>query len=93
MKVVKVRVFSTLIEKMGWKEKTIEIEGGNIADALRNAKGNQQDLHTILTQRQGDSAHGYIVLLNGREIEFLNGLETPVTTGDTISIFPPLAGG
>lgn len=33
------------------------------------------------------------VLRNGREVEHLDGLETPVEPGDAVSVFPPVAGG
>ncbi|MFW9848305.1 MAG: ubiquitin-like small modifier protein 1 [Candidatus Thorarchaeota archaeon] len=33
------------------------------------------------------------LLKNGREIKFLNGLETPLVEGDEIAIFPLVAGG
>lgn len=34
-----------------------------------------------------------IVLVNGRDIRHLNGLETPLATADTVCIFPVVAGG
>jgi molybdopterin synthase sulfur carrier subunit len=34
-----------------------------------------------------------IVLLNGRNIAFLGGLEAVVREGDEVAIFPPLKGG
>ena len=33
------------------------------------------------------------LLLNGREITFLNGLATALKNGDHLSLIPPLAGG
>jgi sulfur-carrier protein len=37
---------------------------------------------------------GYImILLNGRSVEYLSGMSTPVTEGDTIALFPPVGGG
>ncbi len=33
------------------------------------------------------------LLLNGREITFLNGLATELKNGDHLSLIPPLAGG
>ena len=33
------------------------------------------------------------VLCNGRSVEYLQGLQTPVTDDDTISLFPPVGGG
>ena len=39
-------------------------------------------------------AKGYIhVLLNGRNIVFLNGPETRLSDGDTVAILPPIGGG
>ena len=33
------------------------------------------------------------IMLKGRLIRDLQGLDTPVTDGDTLSLFPPVAGG
>ncbi|MCL6549192.1 MAG: MoaD/ThiS family protein [Alicyclobacillus sp.] len=33
------------------------------------------------------------ILVNGRNIEFLNGLATRVSSNDTITLIPPVAGG
>jgi len=33
------------------------------------------------------------VLRNGRSVEYLQGLETPVQDDDNISLFPPVGGG
>jgi molybdopterin converting factor small subunit len=33
------------------------------------------------------------ILKNGRNIQFLSGLDTPLDDGDTIALFPPVAGG
>jgi sulfur-carrier protein len=44
----------------------------------------------------GDDGHvtGYVtVLLNGRSVEYLSGMATPVTEGDAIALFPPVGGG
>lgn len=34
-----------------------------------------------------------IVMVNGRRVEFLGGLETPLAPSDTVQIFPVVAGG
>ena len=37
---------------------------------------------------------GYItVLLNGRAIQYLEGLASPVTDADSLALFPPVGGG
>ena len=39
-------------------------------------------------------AQGYLhVLLNGRNIVFLNGPETRLSNGDTVAVLPPIGGG
>jgi molybdopterin converting factor small subunit len=34
-----------------------------------------------------------IILLNGRNIEFLEGMDTPLVAGDVVSVFPASEGG
>ena len=34
-----------------------------------------------------------IILINGRHIQHLEGLASPIKHGDVISVFPPIAGG
>jgi molybdopterin synthase sulfur carrier subunit len=37
---------------------------------------------------------GYVqVFVNGRAVQYLDGLDTPVADSDTVSLFPPVAGG
>jgi molybdopterin synthase sulfur carrier subunit len=36
---------------------------------------------------------GVTILMNGREVKFLRGMETPLNIGDEIAIFPPIVGG
>ena len=36
---------------------------------------------------------GLLIMVNGRNISFLNGLETKIKENDKIAIFPPGAGG
>lgn len=33
------------------------------------------------------------IVINGRDIQLMDGLETAVSDNDTIAIFPPIAGG
>ena len=42
---------------------------------------------------EGGLARGVKVFLNGRDIDFLSGLDTRLSDGDEISIFPPVGGG
>jgi len=65
-----------------------------------------RDLLDILSDRFGEAFKGRIyeigskelrkdlrLLLNGKDISFLSGLETELHDGDRFSLVPPLAGG
>jgi MoaD family protein len=52
---------------------------GGLSDLLFSAPDTLRDLVNILK--------------NGRNIQFLSGLDTPLDDGDTIALFPPVAGG
>ena len=51
----------------------------------------------MLDGKLWDAEHnltGFVtVLLNGRSIEYLHGLASPVTEADTLALFPPVGGG
>jgi len=46
-----------------------------------------------LLDSNGELKSDITLLKNGREIKFLNGMETALESGDEISIFPMVAGG
>jgi sulfur-carrier protein len=46
-----------------------------------------------LLDEAGVPHQGTIILVNGRNIHYLSGLETPVQAGDVIALFPAAAGG
>jgi molybdopterin synthase sulfur carrier subunit len=41
----------------------------------------------------GEVRPHFIITLNGHDISLAEGLDTPVSEGDRIAIFPPIAGG
>ncbi|ACS34414.1 MoaD/ThiS family protein [Thermococcus gammatolerans] len=82
---VKVKVFATLIDIVG--KRMLEIGGvktvGELLDELdRRFPGVKKELED-----------GYLILVNGKNIEHLQGLETPISDDDTVSVFPPAGGG
>ena len=86
---VKVKAFFTLREKLGWKEKTVELpEGSTVRDLIEVFPVIKQEI-----ERYKSKGYNMIIMVNGRHIEFLNGLDTVLKDGDEIAFFPPAAGG
>jgi molybdopterin synthase sulfur carrier subunit len=50
-------------------------------------------LHDKLWDAEGDWSGFVTVLLNGRSVQWLQGLETLVADDDALSLFPPVGGG
>ncbi len=51
------------------------------------------ELHQKLWDADGKQT-GYVqILLNGRPIQYLQGLDTPVQPTDNLRLFPPVGGG
>lgn len=43
---------------------------------------------------ENDQLHNWVsILINGRNIKALEGIDTPIVDGDILAIFPPVAGG
>lgn len=70
----------------------IRTTGISLRIALKKACKKHPDLGSMIFD--GDHLQRYVrLLVNGRDIEIGQGLETPLNNGDQIAIFPPLAGG
>ncbi len=86
---IRVKVYNVLIEKLGWKEKIVELsKEPTVRDVLEKIPS----LEKILSEYE-EKGFPAIIMVNGRRIEFLNGLNTKLRNCDELSIFPPSAGG
>ena len=87
------RFFATFREIAGQKvvEKTYDddLTIGGLLTALEEEYPEMQEELLI----DGDIKPQINVLKNGREVLHMQGIETPLEDGDTISLFPPVAGG
>jgi len=88
------RFFATFRQAVG--SKTIEREfdeGATVREVLAALESEFDGLEGRLLADDGDLQPHINVLKNGREVLHMDGPETAVTEGDTVSIFPPVAGG
>lgn len=87
------RFFATFREAVG--RKTVEREFDDavtVGDVLVALEAEYDGLEGNLLE-DGDLAPMINVLLNGREVLHMDGVGTELSDGDTLSVFPPVAGG
>ena len=87
---VKVKVYMTLREQFGWKEKIVELDKNS--SKLRDLIDKVPEIEWAINKYHGER-WGLIILVNGRNIEFLDKENTVLKDGDVVTLFPPLAGG
>lgn len=89
-----VKFFAHLRELVGTNNK-VELtlkEGATISQLLDELIQNPL-IKKVLLDKNRELKSDITLLKNGREIKFLAGLETTLSSGDEISIFPIVVGG
>jgi molybdopterin synthase sulfur carrier subunit len=89
---VVVRIPAPLRRVTGGREK-IEVEGGTLSDALGVMESQFPGIRERLVDETGELRHFVNIYVNGEDVNFLEGLETAINTGDEVSIVPAVAGG
>ena len=91
---ITVRTFADFREILGFREKEIPLPEGETVGGLLNGLCK---VHPVLQGKLFDAAGELkpyvIVLKNGRNVVSLQHLDTVITDGDVIAVFPPVAGG
>src|SRR5947208_15806328 len=72
---------------------TLELEGGSVGELLDRLTGEHAALKPHLFATDGRLRSFVNVYVNDRDIRQLAQRETPVQSGDTVSIIPSIAGG
>ena len=91
---VKVLYYATFRQITGIKEEDVEMKDGSKI----------RDLLFFLFQKYGEDFKSNVmenekirsavkILLNGRDIDFIKGLDTELKPGDSVYFFPSIAGG
>jgi len=90
---VELRFFATFRQAVGQKVVEREFpEGTTIGEVLRRLEEEYDGLAGQLIE-DGDLRPHINVLKSGREALHLDGMDTELEDGDSLSIFPPVAGG
>ncbi len=68
-------------------------EGISLKDLLTKISPEMPQLDKTFSDQPNDSRSNALILINGREISVLNGLETKLNDGDEIVFIPVVHGG
>ncbi|MEW6579347.1 MAG: ubiquitin-like small modifier protein 1 [Chloroflexota bacterium] len=91
---VTVRLSASLRAAAGAKEVTVPCAPDTTVRTLLHAIGAANPaLAERLLDAQQDLNKGTQVLVNGRHIDFLGGLDTPIQATDSVMLIPPVGGG
>jgi MoaD family protein len=75
------------------KKEAVEAEGATVGDLLADLTKKHGGLKNHLFNEHGKLRSFVNVYLNDEDIRYLQKEQTPVSSGDTISIIPSVAGG
>ncbi|MFN8159846.1 MAG: ubiquitin-like small modifier protein 1 [Solirubrobacterales bacterium] len=73
-------------------ESEVEVDGGTVGEALDAVFERHGGLRERITQ-DGDLRRFVNVYVSGEDIRFGEGLDTPLSEGDEVTILPAVAGG
>jgi MoaD family protein len=73
--------------------KEVDASGDNVGDVLRSLADEHPSTQSQLFADGGELNRYVNVYLNDEDVRVLEGLQTPVGTGDVLVILPAMAGG
>ena len=83
----------TPLRKLTNEQETVTTAAGSIAALIGNLDQQYPGLGARLTDESGNLRKFVNMYVNEEDIRFLEGKETEVKDGDTVSIVPAIAGG
>ncbi|MDP6606864.1 MAG: MoaD/ThiS family protein [Dehalococcoidia bacterium] len=90
---MEVRLYATLRPIVGGRSVKVLDRCETIGDVLAELSAGYPELAPHLVGDDGAVRQYVAVMVNGRDIRHLGGLDTPVDADSGIDIFPPVAGG
>ncbi len=91
---MQIRVYATLRDLVGSSVIELDVTGPtDVRAILQQAAAAHPSLAVKLWDADGGLSRTIQVLVNGRPIQYLQGLATPVNPGDDLKMFPPIGGG
>lgn len=89
---VTIRIPTTLRPLSGGNS-TVEVEGTTLAEVLANLESAHPGFKDRLFDDRGGLRRFVNLFVADDDVRYLQGLDTPVPDGETVSIIPAVAGG
>jgi molybdopterin synthase sulfur carrier subunit len=89
---VEVRV-TAVLQKLTGGQKSVPADGTTVDELLKNLENNYPGFRNQVQGEDGQLHRFVNIYLNDEDIRFLGQLQTPLKSGDVVSILPALAGG
>jgi molybdopterin converting factor small subunit len=83
----------TQLRNLSGNAAEVEVEGSTVAEALKALEAAHPGFGERLFDDSGALRRFVNVFLADEDIRFLQGVDTPITEGQTVSIVPAVAGG
>lgn len=83
----------TPLRKLTLNQEVVEAQGATIREVINNLEKDYPGLKERICDEQDHIRRFINVFLNDEDIRFLDESETPVKSGDEVSILPAIAGG
>ena len=71
----------------------VDVEGDNLGGVIDAMNEQYPGIRERICDDQGQLRNFVNVYVNGEDVRFLQGMETPTTAGDEVSVVPAVAGG
>jgi molybdopterin synthase sulfur carrier subunit len=89
---IKLRIPTPLRQLAGGASE-LSVEGSTVSEVLTALERAHPGFHERIYDERGEVRRFVNIYVGGEDIRFLNGVETPVTEGQEVSIVPAVAGG